>query len=158
MKASLQLLLLLALVSFPLMRSAYAHDTSKTAETLRDFQTSLAETKLEAERLDAFSLSHSGVSWRTHADQLNHLAEHVNGLGQILKDLEGLRPEASSIHSQAITDARPPLERIATNLTAAINMLSDDRGAIKTSEYRELTNNIWSDADGLHAAIGNVNE
>lgn len=156
MKASLQLVLLVALVSIPFTRSAAAHDTSETAQALRDFHGSLVQMELEAERLESFS--HSAVTWHSHADQLNHLSDHVNELGQILNDLERLRPQANASHSQAITDARRPLERLAANVTAAVNLLRDDRFATKTPEYRALTDTIWTDADALHSAIERVSE
>jgi hypothetical protein len=83
------------------------------------------------------SLTRSDVSWQTHASMLETMKEDVNDLGKIVERLEASRESASQWQRQAIDRMVPLLKELASNTTAAINHLDQERTRPTTGEYAD---------------------
>lgn len=83
------------------------------------------------------SLTRSDVSWQTHASMLETMKEDVNDMGKIVERLEASRDSASQWQRQAIDRMVPVLKEIASNTTAAINHLNQERTRPTTGEYAD---------------------
>jgi hypothetical protein len=81
------------------------------------------------------ALIRTDASWQTHAAMLESVKEHVNQLGRIAKQLEEKRDSASPWQQQAIDRMLPVLRELATNTTAAINHLNENKLRPTTGEY-----------------------
>ena len=83
------------------------------------------------------SLTRSEVSWQTHASMLETMKEDVNDMGKIVERLAASRDSASQWQRQAIDRMVPLLKEIASNTTAAINHLNQERTRPTTGEYAD---------------------
>jgi hypothetical protein len=83
------------------------------------------------------SLTRSDVSWQTHASMLETMKEDVNDMGKIVEKLEASRDSASQWQRQAIDRMVPLLKELASNTTAAINHLNQERTRPTTGEYAD---------------------
>jgi len=129
----------LLLFSMPL--SAVTPENPEITQLLTDARDKAAELSRDADEMEA--LIRTDVSWQTHATMLESVKEHVNQLGRIAAQLEQKRDSASQWQQQAIDRMLPVLRDLATNTTAAINHLNENRGRpLETSSYPQyLTEN-----------------
>jgi len=118
------------------------------------------ESKSTAMRRDAMFLEstrrNSQLSWQTHADKLHIMKLHVNELGQMLADLESMKPNASLFQQRAIEAARPHLEDVAERVENAISWLNEDRRNITAKDYKDNLHGIWTDAGTLCKIVDTI--
>jgi hypothetical protein len=56
----------------------------------------------------------------------------------------------------AIEQARPHLESIAQNLTAAIESINESRPNIHSTEYAEAVDSVYAHTDELHTKVDTI--
>ena len=128
---------------------------SKIDDMLASFESKAIETRRDAAMLES-KRRNSQINWRTHADKLHAMKEHVNEMGRMLAELEGMKSKATLFQEKAIEAARPHLEDLAQRVEKALKWLNEDRTSISRAEYKENLHGIWSDADQLYRNVDTI--
>jgi hypothetical protein len=122
----------------PLAVLAASQNNEENAEVTRllsDARDEAAVLSRDADEMEA--LTRSDVSWQTHAAMLETIKEHVNNLARTIEKLNASRSSASAWQQQAIDRVTPLLKDLATNTTAAINHLNENKLRPTTGSYPE---------------------
>jgi uncharacterized surface protein with fasciclin (FAS1) repeats len=125
---------------------------SKIDDMLADFESKAIEARRDAAMLESNRRS-PGLSWQTHSSHLSTMKDHINEMGKILAELEGMKSKATLFQEKAIEAARPPLEDMAQRVENGINWLNEDRRSISKAEYKDNLHGLWSDADELYRNV-----
>jgi len=128
---------------------------SKIDDMLAAFESKAIETRRDAAILESKRRNHR-LSWQTHADKLSTMKEHINDMGKMLADLEGMKAKATLFQEKAIEAARPHLEDMAQRVEKGINWINEDRRSIAKAEYRDNLHGIWSSADELYRRLDTI--
>ena len=128
---------------------------SKIDDMLAAFESKAIETRRDAAMLESKRRNRQ-LSWQTHADKLSVMKEHINEMGKMLAELEGMKPKATLFQEKAIEAARPPLEDMARRVGNALNWLNEDRRSIAKAEYRDNLHGIWVSSDALYRDVDTV--
>lgn len=83
------------------------------------------------------SYTRSKLNWRSHADKLDGMKQHINELLKVDKQLNDLRAQGSPWQQTAIDQIDLHLRELADLLTTTINHLNDNQSRIHMREYRE---------------------
>ena len=114
--------------------SAQKQENPEITQLLADARDKAAELSRDADEME--SLIRTDVSWQTHAAMLETVKDHVNELGRIATQLQQKRDSASAWQQQAIDRMLPVLRDLATNTTAAINHLNENKSRpLQISSY-----------------------
>lgn len=122
------------MLTAPVARAQNAENAQVT-RLLADARDQAAVLARDADEME--TLIRSDVSWQSHAVMLDEIKEHLNQLGRTTKQLEEMRSSASVWQQQAIDRMMPLLKELATNTTAAINHLNENRLRPTTGNYPE---------------------
>jgi hypothetical protein len=122
---------MLFLFSTPL--SAQKQENPEVNQLLADARDEAAQLSRDADEMESLILT--DVSWQTHAAMLETVKDHVNKLGRIATQLEQKRDSASQWQRQAIDRMLPVLRDLATNTTAAINHLNENKNRPLVGTY-----------------------
>jgi uncharacterized surface protein with fasciclin (FAS1) repeats len=128
---------------------------SKIDDMLADFESKAVETRREAAMLES-TRRNSGLSWQTHSSHLSTMKDHINDMGKMLAELEGMNPKATLFQEKAIEAARPHLEDMARRVENALNWLNEDRRSIAKEEYRDNLHGIWVSSDWLYTDVDTI--
>ena len=126
-KSHLVAAILIALLSLLLPARIFAlrQESDQLAQVLGEARTEAGELARDADETE--SLIRSDVSWQTHASMLDGVKEHVNNMAQIVGKLTAERSSGSELQEQAVDRILPLLKQLATNTTAAINYLNQNK-------------------------------
>jgi len=128
---------------------------SKIDDVLAAFEGKAIETRRDAAILESKRRNHQ-LSWQTHADKLSVMKEHINEMGKMLAELEGMKPKATLFQEKAIEAARPYLEDMAQRVEKGINWINEDRRSIAKAEYKDNLHGIWVSSDALYRDVDTV--
>ena len=128
---------------------------SKIDDMLAQFESKAIETRRDAAMLESKRRNRQ-LSWQTHIDKLSVMKQHVNEMGKMLTELEGMKPKATLFQEKAIEAARPHLEDLAQRVQKAITWVNEDRNSISKAEYRDNLDGIWNDADQLYRNVDTI--
>jgi len=128
---------------------------SKIDDMLADFESKAIEARRDAAMLES-KRRNPQLSWQTHADKLSVMKQHINEMGKMLAELEGMKSKATLFQEKAIEAARPPLEDMAQRVEKGINWLNEDRRSISKTEYKDNLHGLWSDADKLYRNVDTI--
>ncbi len=84
------------------------------------------------------------------------MKDHVNEMGKMLADLEGMKSKATRSQEKVIETARPHLEDLAQRVDKAIRWIAEEKTNIASAEYKANLHGIWSDADTLYRNVDTV--
>jgi trans-aconitate methyltransferase len=119
----------------------------------------LADVKTEAVGLEqdcgeiAAWTGTTGVSWQSHAINLNLIREHINQAGRLLKQLQEARVTASSWQQQAIDGIYPLLKQLADNTEAMIQHLNENQSKTHLTPYTDYAKSGYELARDLAALV-----
>ena len=128
---------------------------SSIAEQLKDFKSSAHAIRIESDVLRSFG-SNPRLSWQTHSFKHIALKEHINAMGQMLKQLEAQMSVASETQRMAIEQARPHLAAAAEDLTNAMNLAEENRRNVNFREYADSIQSLSAHADSLYELLDTV--
>jgi hypothetical protein len=114
---------------------AVDQENPEITRLLADAREKAAVLSRDADEME--SLTRSDVSWQSHAAMLDTMKDDVNDMGKIVEKLEASRNSASQWQQQAIDRMVPLLKELASNTTAAINHLNQERKRPTSGEYAE---------------------
>ena len=128
---------------------------SKIDDMLADFESKAIETRRDAAMLES-KRRNPQLNWQTHADKLSVMKQHINEMGKMLAELEGMKSKATVFQEKAIETARPHLEDLAQRVEKGINWINEDRRSITKAEYKDNLHGIWSSADQLYRNVDTI--
>jgi hypothetical protein len=99
------------------------------------------------------SYTRSGVSWPTHAEELNQMKDRINTIGKTISKLQNLRSSASPWQQEAIDRIIPVAEKLASNTTAAIEHLNKNPLKINEPQYQEYIKSNAETSSHLAALV-----
>ncbi|HUM06012.1 MAG TPA: hypothetical protein VLT90_11175 [Terriglobales bacterium] len=125
------------------------------AKQLSELKEAAWEMRKEAARLDAMTPNRQ-LSWESHIYRLGSLKDQVNQMGKMLAQLESQRGIAAEEQALAIDHARLHLVPVAENVTAAIEMVNENRHSVYWGDYSEAVSGIEAHARELHSKLDTV--
>ena len=128
----------LLLAVLPVLSAAQNQNKEENQEVtrlLQDARDKAAVVSRDADEME--TLTRSDTSWQTHASMLETMKEDVNDLAKDVEKLTAARDSASPWQQQAIDRMLPLMKELASNTTAAINHLKQERTRPTTPEYAE---------------------
>jgi uncharacterized surface protein with fasciclin (FAS1) repeats len=128
---------------------------SRIDDMLAAFESKAIEARRDAASLES-KRRNPRISWETHAHKLTVMKDHINDMGKMLAELEGMKSNATLFQEKAIEAARPHLKDLAQRVEKAMSWLNEDRASISKAEYKENLHGIWSDADQLYRNVDTV--
>jgi DNA replication protein DnaD len=126
-------------------------DNPQVSKLLEDIMIQSADLQRDSDELESFT--HSNVSWESHATELESIKEHINRIGQTIQKLENLRDSASPWQQEAINRLIPVAQKLASNTTAAIQHLNQNRTRIQEPRYQEYLKENAEAASQLNGMI-----
>ena len=111
----------------------------RSTALLKDLQGVVGKLNRDAETLGSFSRS-SGLSWQSHAHYLNNARDHINQVGSLLRELQGMRRGAAPWQLQAIDRITPIAAKAAAHTETAIKHLRDNQRRHFVPEYKDC---LW---------------
>ncbi len=127
--ASLCLLPILQAADTPIL------DSPEVSELLSQARSHANQLRDDADTMKSFSMS--GLTWRSHADQINIIREHINDLGKVLRDMSDRRHIASPWQQTAIDRITPLAQEMAANIEKTIEHLNNNQDRLHTPPYRD---------------------
>ena len=112
--------------------AAQTSDSAKVSNLLAQAESHATLLKNDAATLQSFT--RSGVSWQSHAGQLEVMKTHVNNLGKVEEQLRDARSEGAPWQQEAIDQINPLLQDMADHLTATINHLNENQGQVHVAK------------------------
>jgi hypothetical protein len=136
------------LLLFPWLTVQSASTNEENPEITRLLAESRDEAAVLSKDADEMeALTRSDVSWQSHATMLERIKEHVNDLARTMEKINEKRDSASEWQQQAIDRAMPLLKELATNTTAAINHLKENKLRPTSGSY---TDYLKQNAEAAH--------
>ncbi len=128
---------------------------SRIDDMLAAFESKAIETRRDAAMLESKRRNRQ-LSWQTHVTKLSVMKEHINEMGKMLAEMEGMKSKATLFQEKAIEAARPHLEDMAQRVQTGMNWLNEDRRSIFKAEYMDNLHGIWSSADRLYQEVDTI--
>lgn len=135
---------LLLLIASPVMKAQTA-DSEEISKLLTDAEDHATLAAYDAEMLDSYT--RSSMSWKSHHLKLAEIAEHVNELGKVNKQLSDLSSQGSPWQQKAIGQIDLLLRDMAGQLTATIDHLKNNQSRVHMQPYREYAHASYERAN-----------
>lgn len=116
------------------MMPAQAADSEAVSKLLEQAKSEAFQAEDDAATLDAFFRSR--LTWQSHVGKLNEIAEHINALGKMSKELTDQRAMGSPWQQKAIDQIDPLLREMADLLTATIKHGNERPSRLHMPAYR----------------------
>ena len=128
-------LALLALLLPAGMLAAQNPDSAAISDLLKVVESHATQADDDAQMLANYTLSN--LDWRTHANQLNSIKEHINNLISDANQLTSLRDEGSPWQQEAIDRIDPLLREMANHLNITIEHLNSNQSQVHMPPYKD---------------------
>jgi hypothetical protein len=138
--------------------AAASHARSSRHEAsvlLRDVQADAQRAVLHASTLQSFEFS-PDLHWQTHATELDHLKNEIDGIGASLCQLETLRSTATPWQQHAIDQIAKDTRLMADNDQDAILFLNVRHSGFWRPTYEKYVDNLYSEAESVTHSAGNA--
>jgi uncharacterized coiled-coil DUF342 family protein len=129
----------------------WSPSSAEASQLLREVRTIAYNLERDAATLESYTFGR--LDWRTHADQLSLAREHINAIGNRLKNLQAIRSTAAPWQQQAIESIVPVATQLAARTEAAINHLNENRGYLFAPEYTDHLRTIADHSDQLKESV-----
>jgi len=128
-------------------------DSAEINRLLADAKTEAVGLKSDADNM--VTLTRADVNWQSYADKIVMIKEHVNNTGKLLVKLENAKAEGAPWQQTAIERIAPLLREMATNTTATITYLNENRAKVHFSDFKDYLTGNFDVATNLEAMIRN---
>ena len=135
------------------MLTAQRADSAAISSLLSEVKVHAANAERDADTLETYT--RSTLHWESHASQIHMIRQHVNDLIKDSNQLSKLRSEGSPWQQQAIDHINEILPQMATDLSAMIKHLSENRIRINSSEFRDHIRTNYRLIKDAHVMINN---
>lgn len=113
---------------------AQSTDSAEISRLLKVAEEHAALVADDAATLDSYT--HSSIAWQTHGQKLSEMADHVNALGRVNKELNDLSPQGSPWQQKAISQIDSLLRDMADQLTATIDHLNKNQSRVHMPPFQ----------------------
>jgi hypothetical protein len=120
---------------FPSLLLAQKDENPQVTRLLEQARDEAVQLSRDADDME--SLTRSEVSWQSHAAMLERIKEHVNDLGKLAEKMEAARDSASPWQQQAVDRMIPLMKDLASNTTAAIDHINQNKLRPTAGNYPE---------------------
>ena len=96
--------------------------TGEASNLFQDAKTMADQLKRDVIEMESYA--RSGPSWKSHADQITKIAEHINKAGQLVAQLKASRAGAQPWHQTAIDRLIPLLQELDSNVEEMIKRIN----------------------------------
>ncbi len=127
-------------------------DSPEVTELLTQAKTHAIRLTDDSDMMYRYSLS--GLSWRSHANAINGIKEHINSMGKLLKQMGEKRESASPWQQSAIDRVTPLAAELAANVEKTIEHINENQIRLHTIQYREYLHANYEVATSLSGLIG----
>ncbi len=124
--------------------AAEVQDSEEISQLLSDAKTYAFHVAQDADTLESYT--RSNTSWQSHSARLAKMADDVNTLGRINKQLQDQRAQGSPWQQDAITHINSLLTDMASQLSATIDNLKKNQSKIHFPEYQEYVHACYDRA------------
>jgi hypothetical protein len=135
---------------------AVGDDSQQLTQILGEARDEAAELARDADEME--SLIRNEVSWQTHAVMLDRVKNHVNNMARIVAKLSDTRASGSELQEQAVDRIMPLLKELATNTTAAISYLNQNKSRPITDPYTQYLKDNADTAHQLSSTVSSLFE
>jgi len=135
---------LLLLFASPVVKAQSA-DSEEISRLLTEAQHYAALATDDAATLESYTRGTS--TWVSHSARLAEMADHVNALGKVNKQLNDLSSQGSPWQQKAISQIDSLLRDTAAQLTATINHLKNNQSKIHLQPYRDYVASTYERAE-----------
>jgi len=105
-----------------LLSAAPPPAVGETSSLFQDAKTTAAQLKQDVILMESYARSRP--SWRSHADQITRIAQHINKAGELTAQLKKSRAGAEAWHQTAIDRLTPLLQELASNVEEMIKRIN----------------------------------
>jgi hypothetical protein len=137
----------------PLSHGSTAYASARASTVLAKIQKEMPGLTSNADTLGTF-VSSPSYSWRTHATYLEGVKGHINRVGELIAELQQIRPQALPWQQQAITEVTSHAVQVAASTQAAIVYLNENQGRLFLPEYRDHVRTIAGSSGNLKQTVG----
>ena len=99
-----------------------------------------------------------GVSWQSHAHQLELVKDTLNDMSGKLCRLEAISPEMTPVQRRALETAMPLAALMAGDTTGAMKFVNDHLGNLWMPGYQRYVNNLYGQSLKLDNAVKKYRE
>jgi hypothetical protein len=110
-------------------------DSPEVSELLSQAISHANQLRDDADTMKTFSMG--GLTWQSHANQINMIREQINNLGKVLKDMGDWRHIASPWQQVAIDRVTPLAQEMAANIEQTIEHLNNNQNRLHMQQYRD---------------------
>lgn len=128
----------------PVIRAQSA-DSEEISKLLTEAEHYAALATDDAATLESYTRSTN--SWESHSVRLAEMADHVNAMGKLNKELNDLSSQGSPWQQKAISQIESLLRDAAAQLSGTINHLKDNKSKIHLQPYRDYVASTYERAN-----------
>jgi len=122
---------------------------------LQDVQFDARQALFESDKLQSFAAD-PGLSWESHADELDLLKGDINDIGSKLCRLEAIRRMVAPWQQRVIDRIATTTRLMADNARDAIVFGEANPEALWLATYQHYVNNLYDQAKSLTRAFGRL--
>jgi hypothetical protein len=111
-------------------------DSEQVSTLLSNVKTQAGMLREDASTMESYTRT-GGLNWKSHAEAVNRMRDHINEAGRQLSKLQEVRAQASPWQSTAITRIQPLLTELAANTEKAIQYINDNPGRLFMEPYKD---------------------
>lgn len=148
-----RLLLMLAITTIGVAQAFAAPptDSEEINTLLNDAKAEAVQLKQDAQVMETFT--RSKLSWRTHAQQITLIKEHVNKTGELAQKLNDAKETGSPWQQTAIERVTPLLGELAKNVEGTIEHLNNNPSHVQMQPFKDYVTANYDLANQLAALI-----
>jgi len=124
---------------------------------LTEIREPAADAAEHAARLESLGWQ-TAIDWSTHAGHLEEIKADINDMGRQLKELEGLRAQATPVEREVIERTGTLLREMAANTTSAIQFLNATPRQLVTRSYQAYLTNLVNESERLSDTVSHFVE
>lgn len=110
-------------------------DSPQVSDLLTQAKSHAMQLRNDADTMRQYATS--GLTWQSHAVQINTIKEHVNNLGKVLQKMSDRHPQASPWQQGAIDRVTPLARELASNIEETIEHINKNQNRLNMPEYRD---------------------
>jgi len=135
----------------PDVQSNTPNSSEQAAQLLEEIQSIASRLERDAGTLNSFR--NKGMSWQSHAFQLNLAKQHINAIGSRLETLQEIQSTAEPWQQEAIAALVPVAVQVASRTQDAINHLNEYQSRLFVPTYTEHLSAIYENADQMKESV-----
>jgi DNA repair exonuclease SbcCD ATPase subunit len=125
-------------------RASETPDSEQVSKLLSEAKTMSYQLKEDAIQMETFT--RNSVSWKSHADAISQIRDHLNALGKQAQKLKEAKSTASPWQKTAIDRIEPYLDELVGYITAAIEHVNQNKhNMVEYNDYLEANADYASD-------------